>query len=178
MSYLYLNQAFNIFAGDAGPDNDKSKIIGDLQFPDLEEMTAEHHPGGARVGMEIGGMGVKPLVVKYGSNGWDPHAMGLIGVYNAPNVMWTLRASVRNKNGDVNTSAKCVVRGRLTKHSPSQMKRGDMYKFDHEIKEIDYYLLEFDGKPKYEFSYWSNVFKIDGTSQNVDELAALGLSDG
>ncbi len=114
--------------------------------------------------------------MRFSTNGWDPQTLSQFGIFASANIFYTLRASVRNRNGDIPVAVVCIVRGRLTKATAASMTRGSMFSFDYEINEIDSYQLTFDGKPKYNFSLWGNTYEVDGVSQNDDEKSALGIS--
>ena len=173
MSYVYVNEAFNLYVGNDDADNSKKLVIANLQIPDLEEITQEHHAGGALGAIEVGGLGVKALMSKFKLTGWDPQTMSQFGIGARAQYPFTAKALVRNKNGGAGLGVKAVMWGRLTKISPNEMKRGDLLGHDHEIKEITHYELYFNDAEKYYWDFFASIWRVDGVVQNQDELSFL-----
>ena len=175
MATLFTNESFNIYVGDDDADNDKRKKITNLSIPDLEELTAAHHAGGSRFEVEVQVGGMKALMVKFKSTGWDTQSMRQMGVVRNAPYPFTMKSVVRDKATGRGIGVKVVVWGRLTKLSPSEMKRGDLYGHDHEIKEITHYELYFDDNEEYYWDYASNpeIWRVNGAVQNQDDIDFL-----
>lgn len=173
MSYLYVQEAFNLYVGNDDADSSKKLLIANLQLPDMEEITQEHHPGGAIGAIEVGGLGHKALMSKFKSTGWDPQTASQFGIGARTQYPYTAKALARNKNGGRAIGVKAVMWGRLTKVSPNDMKRGDLMGHDHEIKEITHYELYFDGAEKFYWDFFASIWRVDGIVQNQDELTYL-----
>ena len=176
MSTLFLNEAFNIYVGTDDADNDKRKRITNLSLPDLEELTQSHHAGGSRFEVEAYVGGMKALMVKFKSTGWDSQTLSQMGVLvSRANYPFIMKSVVRDKATGAGLGVKAVVWGRLTKLGASEMKKGDLFGFDHEIKEITHYELYYNDKEKYFWDYASTpeIWRVDGMVQNQDDIDFL-----
>lgn len=176
MSTLFLNEAFNLYVGTDDADNDKRKLITNLSLPDLEELTQAHHAGGSRMEVEVYVGGMKAPMVKFKSTGWDSQTMSQLGILNnRANYPFIMTSVVRDKVTGRGLGVKGVVWGRLTKLSPGEMKKGDLFGHDHEIKEITHYELYYDQKEKYYWDYASTpeIWRVDGVVQNQDDINFL-----
>ena len=178
MADLVFNVGFNLYVGDAGPDNSKHLILKGLKVPTLEELTAEHHAGGAFMGIEVGGLGLKPLSSSFKSAGWDDQTLSQFGINGRSSYPFTAYGLARTKQGNQPVRTKAVTFGRLTKVEIPEMKRGDILEPDYEIKEILHYELWYSDKPKYYFDWATGRYEIDGVPQNQDELTALAIPTG
>ncbi|MGI3901228.1 MAG: phage major tail tube protein [Janthinobacterium lividum] len=175
MATIFTNESFTIYVGNDDPGNDKRKSVTNLSLPDLEELTASHHAGGSRIEVEVAVGGMKALMVKFKATGWDSQTMSQMGVSGRANYPFTLKSVVRDKATGRGLGVKVVVWGRLTKLSPSEQKRGDLFGHDHEIKEIVHYELHYDDSEKYYWDYASTpeIWRVDGEVQNQDDIDYL-----
>lgn len=175
MSTVFINESFNIYIGNDDADNDKRKRITNLSIPDLEELTASHHAGGSRFEVEVAVGGMKALMVKFKATGWDAQTMSQMGVVRNAPYPFTMKSVVRDKQAGTALGVKVVVWGRLTKLSPGEMKRGDLYGFDHEIKEIVHYELYFGNTEQYYWDYATTpeTWRVNSVIQNQDDINFL-----
>lgn len=176
MAYIYSNEAFNMYVGtDDGDDANKLLVIKNVSLPDMEEITAAHHAGGSLAEIEVGGMGIKALAPKFKSAGWDPQTMSQFGIGSRAQYPFIIKSQVRNLAGGRELGTKAVVWGRLSKMSPSELKKGDMFEQDYEIKEVVHYELYFDGKEKYYWDFFTKpqIWRVDGKNQNQGAINFL-----
>ena len=175
MSDLIVNHAFNLFVGDAGPDNTKHLIIKNLKLPDMEELTQAHHSGGSWGGIEVGGLGMKELMCQFKLTGWDVQTMSQFGINNRVMYPFTAYGNAMSKATGRNIPIKTVMKGRLVSIKRPEMKRGELLEVDHEIKEILHYEEYHDNQEKYWWDWQSTVWRVDGVVQNQDEINNLAI---
>ncbi|OCC05272.1 phage tail protein [Labrys sp. WJW] len=175
MSSLIIQEAANIFLGDDSPDNSKHRSLQSAKLPTLEELTQQHHGGGAIGAVEVGGLGLKELDSTFKLAGWDPQAMSMFGV-GGGRQNFTIRGLLRNK--DLTNKAitvRAILNARLVTITPDEFKRGDLLGHDYALKEIFRYQLFYDGSEKYFYDYLTSEWRVDGVDQNAEERAALGI---
>ena len=175
MTYLWTQEAANLYVGDAGPDNSKHLVLENHKLPDLEELTQEHHAGGAIAAIEVGGLGIKALMSSFRLKGWDPQTMSQFGIGGRVSFPFTSYGLIRNKNGGGAIQTKAVLFGRMTKMAAEQHKRGEMMGNDYEIKEILHYELYFGNQEKFYWDFFRSIWRVDGVVQNQDMLSALAI---
>ncbi len=176
MSYLYVQEAANLFVGDRGPDNSKHLVLENHKLPDLEEITQDHHAGGAIAAIDVGGLGIKALTSTFKLKGHDPQTLSQFGIGGRTAFPFTSYGLIRNKNGGAAIQSKAVMWGRLTKIATEQHKRGEMMGHDHEIKEILRYALYFGTQEKIYWDFFASIWRVDGAVQNQDMLTALAIA--
>lgn len=175
MALLYIQEGFNLYVGDNGPDNNKKLNLESVKLPDLEEMTQEFYAGGAIGQISIGGMGLKALEASFKQKGWDPQTMAKFGIGRVNQEPFTVYGLVRDKNGNAPMQVKAVIRGRLTKIAPDELKRGDLFGHDYAIREILHYELYLNKLEKYFYDFAGSDWRVDGVDQFADERAMLAL---
>lgn len=175
---LWVQEGFSLFVGDDGPNNGKFLNIESVQLPTLEEMTQEFYPGGAIGQIELGGMGLKSLSTSFKLKGWDDQTLNQFGVGSKNMFPYTFYGVVRDKNGDVPMELKCIMRGRMVKITPDDIKRGDLFGMDFAIKEIMHYELYLNKTEKFYYDWLSTTWRVNGVVQNADDVAILRLNAG
>ena len=173
--YAFVTSGVNLFVGDAGPDNSKHLILKNLKIPDLEEMTASHHAGGSLFGVDVGGLGMKPLSPTFKVLGPDPQTMSQFGVGGRTAFPFTAYGHLQNKADGSVSRFKAIWKGRLTRANPGDFSRGTLLDFDHEIKEVLHYEFFLGTQEKFYFDWPSQQWRVDGVPQNQDELTSLAI---
>ncbi|MFC2252503.1 phage major tail tube protein [Labrys portucalensis] len=175
MSSLIIQEAANIFLGDDSPDNSKHRSLASVKLPALEELTQNHHGGGAIGAIEIGGLGLKELDCTFKLNGWDPQAMSMFGL-GAGRQNFTVRGLLRNKDlTNRPITIRAIINARLVSITSDEFKRGDLLGHDYALKEIFRYQVFYDGAEKYFYDFLTSEWRVDGVDQNAEERAALGI---
>jgi P2 family phage contractile tail tube protein len=172
---LIIQEGVNLFLGDNPPNNSKHLNLEGVRLPDLEEMTQNFHPGGGVGQIEVGGMGLKALELTFKLKGWDPQAMSQFGLGSPSQIPYTIYGVARDKNGNVPLEVKAIVRGRMTKLTADEIKRGDLMGHDFAIKEVLHYELYFDKLEKYWYDFLGSDWRVDGVSQNSVENSILRI---
>jgi P2 family phage contractile tail tube protein len=111
---LFFHEATNLFVGDNGPNNSKHLSLESVKLPTLEEITADHHAGGAIGAVKIGGLGLNALEVSFKIKGYDPQIMSQFGLGNRGRLPFTIYGAVRDKKAGRLVELKAVLEGRLT----------------------------------------------------------------
>ena len=176
MASLFVLEAANLFVGDSGPNNSKHLNLQKIKLPTLEEITAQHHAGGAIGEIEVGGLGVKALACSFDIVGVDPQIYSQFGVGSPSQIPYTMYGAMRDKNGGRAAELKAIMWARLTKIDPSDVKRGDLHTNAFELKQILHYELYIDTVEKYFWDFFASDFRIDGAPQNADVKKLLRIS--
>jgi hypothetical protein len=174
-STLWIQESCNLFVGDDGPDNSKHLSLESIKLPTLEEISQEHHAGGAIGQIKVGGLGLKPLECTFKLKGWDPQTLSQFGLGKKNQLPFTVYGLIRNKNGNAALECKAIIRARLAKVEPDEFKRGDLYGHNYMLDEILHYELYFDKQEKYYWDFFGSDYRIDGVPQNDDERAILRI---
>lgn len=172
---LFIQESTNLFAGDDGPNNSKHLILTSSKLPALEEVSAQHHAGGAIFEVEIGGLGIKALEYTFKIAGHDPGLMSQFGLGSRRARPYTQYGAIRNKATGGLVELKSIVWGRLMKIDEDEFKRGDLLGHDHRVSEIVHWELYFDKQEKYFFDWATSAWRIDGVQSNADEMAILRI---
>jgi len=175
---LFIQEGFNLFVGDDGPNNGKNLQIESVKLPDYEEMTQNFYAGGAVGEIEIGGMGLKPFTLGFKLKGWDEQSMSQFGIGSANMFPYTIYGLIRDKNGNTAQELKVIVRGRMVKVTPDEMKRGDLFGMDFAIKEILHLEHYVNKNEKYYYDWFSTTWRVNGIAQNADDVAILRINSG
>ncbi len=175
MSDLIINESFNLFVGDAGPDNSKHLILKNLKLPEFEELTQQHHSGGALGAIDVAGLGHKELMCSFKETGWDPQTMSQFGIGGRVSYPYTAYGNARSKATGTAVPIKAVMFGRMSKISWPELKRGDLMEVDHEIKELLHYELYVGNQQKFYWDWATSTWMVDGVVQNQDELTNLAI---
>lgn len=178
MSLLYVQEAFNLFVGDDGPNNSKHLNLTSLKLPTLEEKSQDHFAGGAIGEVAIGGLGLSKLEVSFKIAGHDPQIMSQFGLGTRWNMPYTIYGLVRDKTGGAPVELKSVIQGRLAKIEGDEMRRGELMGHDHMIHEVLRYQLWFNQKEKYYYDFLTSEWRVDGVPQNADARNILRIPGG
>jgi len=125
MSNIYIMEAANLFCGDENPTASKHLTLTELQLPNLQEITQDHHPGGSRVQIEVA-LGIQKLEASFKLAGWDPDLLTQFGLGATARKKFTAYGSVRDKRNGVAIEAKAVLEGRLGTANPEAFQRGEL----------------------------------------------------
>lgn len=175
MASLYILEAANLFVTDNGPNNSKHLSLQQVKLPTLEEVTAQHHAGGAIGEIEIGGLGVKALVCQFDLVGVDPQTLAQFGLGSQETQPYTIYGLARDKNGGRAIEVKSVLQARLTKAEPDAFKRGDLFKNAYELKEVSHYELYVDQQEIYYWDFFTSDYRVNGNSENTDDKNILRI---
>jgi len=175
-SYVYICEAANIFVGDAGPNNDKSLILQSVKLPDLEENTVAFHPGGSYGALEIGGLGLKELMVEFKTVGCDPQTLANFGVFGVASTNYTIYGAFRSKQDNSLVQLKAMITGRMKKVTPDSYKRGDLFGETFQISEVIHYELDFNGAQLYFYDFFTQSWAVNGVSMTAAVNTMLGLA--
>lgn len=167
MATFYLMQAANLFCGDHDPTLSKHLTLAELQLPTLQAIYADHHAGGARVGIELE-VGVEKLEPTFKLNGWDPDLLTMFGLGSRVSQKFTAYGAILDKKTGVHIEAKAVMTGRLGQIAPDAFQQGELQGHEYAINEVTAYELWFNGRPKIEWNFFTSTWKIDGADQNAD----------
>lgn len=176
MSTLFIPGAFNLFAGDDGPNNSKHVSISSVSLPKLMEKTAEHHAGGAIGAIEIGGLGLGALEIGFELAGADPQTMAMFGVGSRATQPYTAYCEIRDKNGNKPLEVKATAWGRMVELTNSELKRGELASQTHVIKELTRYGLWWDKKEIYYYDFFASIWRVNGVDQSAETNSILRIS--
>jgi P2 family phage contractile tail tube protein len=168
-------EGVNLYVGDNPPNNSKHLNLESVKLPELEDMTQSFHPGGSIGQIEVAGMGLKALELTFKLKGWDAQAMSQFGLGSPSQLPFTIYGVARDKNGNVPIEVKAIVRGRMTKLTGDEIKRGDLMGHDFAIKEILHYEFYYATAEKYYYDFLSVTWRVDGASQNSAENTILRI---
>jgi len=165
MANMYVLEAVNLYAGDADPSNSKFLTLTSLQLPTMEEVTADHMPGGGVGGINIG-MGVlTALESGFNLNGYDPDMMTLFGLGGGERQVFTAYGVLKNKRTSEEIEAKTIMHAILSTVTPDEFTRGELQGYEYALREIVHYESYFDGREKHYFDFFTNVWRVDGVSK-------------
>ena len=172
MSTMYVTEAVNLFCGNDDPTASKHLTIAELKLPDMNEIFADHSPGGGRVGIEVG-VGIEKLGATFKLNGEDPQLLTQFGLGTRVSNNYTGLGSIVDKRTGRVMQMKTVMEGRLGKIAPDAFQRGELKGHEYAINAIMHYELFFDGVEKFYFDFFANAWRVDGVDQNSDMNRAL-----
>ena len=175
MSTIIVQEAANLFCGDDDPTKSKHLTLGSIKLPSLSEKMSDHHAGGAMVAIEVA-LGVDKLDCTFNLKGHDPDLLVQFGLGGKPRLRYTARGLLRDKRTMRAIESKAIIEGRLTKIEVGEFSRGDLLGHDYSIQEVMHYELYYDGVEKVFWDFFTSEWRINGISQNSDELRILGIT--
>lgn len=164
---VYVMQAVNLFAGDHDPTASKHLSITELALPTLQEIYADHHPGGARVAVEWE-VGIQKLEATFKLGGFDPDLLTRFGLNTRQRQVFTAYGVIADKRTGRMIEAKAIMEGRLGKVEPEAFQRGEFQSHDYAVNELTHYELWFDEAEKIAWDFFTNLWRVDGADQNAD----------
>ena len=177
MSKLYVMEAANLFCGDHDPTASKHLTLEELALPALEEIFADHHPGGSRVAIEVA-VGIQKLTPTFKLAGWDPDLLSQFGLGAQASKAFTAYGVIRDKSTGEALEAKAVIQGRLSKVEPDAFQRGEMMGHDYAIGEVLRYALHIGGQERLYWDFFTTEWRVGGVAQNDDERRILRIPTG
>lgn len=172
---MFVMEAVNLFCGDHDPTASKHLTLSELALPELQEIFADHHAGGARVGIEVA-VGVQKLEPSFKLNGIDPDLLTQFGLGSKLNKIYTAYGVAIDQRSGRNIEVKAIMEGRLGKVAPSAFQRGELMSHDYAINALTHYEIWFDSKPKIRWDFFTNLWEIDGVDENAELNQILRIS--
>lgn len=166
MSTIYVLEAVNLFCGDHDPQASKHLTITELKLPDLQAIYADHHPGGARVAIEVE-LGVQKLEPTFKLAGFDPDLLSQFGLGSRMKNIYTAYGHIRDKRTGKDIEAKAIIEARLGKIAPDAYSRGELVGHEYALNEVTHYELWFDNRAKIVWDFFENRWEIDGADENA-----------
>jgi Phage tail tube protein FII len=175
MSTFYIVEGVNLFCGDHDPTNSKHLTLAELKLPDLTGIFADHHPGGARVGVEFE-VGIEKLQPTFKLNGYDPDLLVQFGLGSRVRHMYTGYGALVDKRTGAYVELKTVMEARLGEVTPDAFQRGELMGHEYALKELMHYEVHFNGSEKIYWDFFTNTWRVNGTDQNADVNRILRIS--
>lgn len=172
---FYMMEAVNLFCGDHDPTKSKHLTIAELKLPDLQEMYADHHAGGALVGTEFA-VGVEKLEPTFKLNGFDPDLMTEFGLGTRFRNTFTAYGVIRDQRTGRAIESKAILEARLGRVAPDAYQRGELQGHEYAMNSVVHYELWFDGQEKIAWDFFTSTWRIDGQDQNAVENRILRIS--
>ena len=172
---LYIHEATNLFVGDDGPNNSKHLMLDSVKLPTLEEITTDHHAGGAIGAIKIGGLGLQALEVSFKLKGHDPQTLSQFGLGSRNRLPFTCYGAVRDKKVGRMVEMKAIMQGRLVRIEGDDLRRAELVGHDHMISEIWHYQLWWDNAEKYFYDFLTSEWRVDGVSQFAETRNILRI---
>lgn len=166
MATIYVLEAVNLFCGDHNPKDSKHLTISEMKLPDLQAIYQDHHPGGARVAIEVE-LGVQKLEPTFKLAGFDPDLLTQFGLGARNKHVYTAYGLIRNKRNGKDIETKAIIEARLGKIAPDAYSRGELVGHEYALNEVTHYELWFDQKPKIVWDFFENRWEIDGKDENA-----------
>lgn len=167
MSNFYVMEAVNLFCGDHDPSNSKHLLLAELKLPDLSEIYADHHAGGARVAIEVE-VGVNKLEPTFKLNGFDPTLLAEFGLGSRYRNIFTAYGVIRDQKTGRAIESKAIIEGRLGKVAPDAHSRGNLQGHEYAINGVIHYEVWFDGRPLLKHDWFTNQWEVNGVDENAD----------
>ena len=171
-STIYMMEAANLFCGDHDPSLSKHLTLAELKLPDLQAIYADHHPGGARVAIELE-VGIQKLEPTFKLNGFDPDLLTQFGLGARAKNVYTAYGVIVDKRLGTKIEGKAIIEARLGKIAPDAFQRGELMGHEYALNEVTHYELWFGGAPKIEWDFFTSVWRIDGVDQDADTNSIL-----
>lgn len=171
---LYILEAANIFCGDADPNNSKHLSVMNLKLPDLAAMYQDHHPGGARVQIEIE-VGVNKFEPTFKLMGFDPALLVQFGLGSRIKNIYTAYGAIKDRRTGGTIELKAIMEGRLGRAAPDEFQRGELAGNEYAINEMTHYELWWNGTEKIAWDFFTNLWRVDGVDQNAETNAVLRI---
>lgn len=175
MASFYVMEAVNLFCGDHDPNDSKHLTIESLRSPTLEEMTADHTPGGSMMAITIGMSAISALEAGFKLAGYDPNMLSLFGLGGRKREVYTAYGVLRDKRTGGAIEVKSIYHARLATIEPDEFEKGELSGYDYSLKEILHYETYFDTREKYYCDFFNQTWRVDGVSQNAEERRILRI---
>lgn len=164
----------NLFCGDHDPGASLHLELDEISLPTLQEKYADWHPGGSVGGTEVP-VGIEKLEATFKLGGSNDAVMAQFGLGSRMTHTYTAYGALRDQITGAMSQSRAVIRGRLGKVEPNAFKRGEMHGHDYTINGIIHYELYMGGREIYWWDFVSGEWRVNGESQNGDELRLLNI---
>lgn len=155
---IYTMEAVNLICGDVGgvstPGISTHLTIQELKLPAMEEVYADHNPGGGTIGIEIM-THMNKLEATFNLAGIQPDVMMLLGKSARALQSFTANGLVRDRRTGVALKAQAIMQGRLGRINPTAWSKTNLHAHEYAIKSIVSYSL---------------YMRTDNTSENMTEI--------
>lgn len=168
-------EAVNLFCGDHDPEASKHLTLTEIKLPTLQEMYADHHPGGSRVAIEVN-VGIEKLTATFTLAGIDPIMYQQFGVNSRAQNTYTAYGVIRDKRTGLLSQSKAIIRGRLGQIEPDANKRGELTGHNYGINEILHYELYVADAEVLYWDFFTQELRQAGVDQNAEERRLLGIA--
>lgn len=176
MSTFYVTEAMNLFCGMHDPTKSKHLTLAEMKLPDLAAIYADHHAGGALVGIEVN-VGVSKLEPTFKLNGFDPDLITqFMASSTARKETFTAYGAIRDQRSGRAIECKTIIEGQLGRIAPDAFQRGELQGHEYAINSVTHYELHFDGKEKIGWDFFTSLWRIDGVDQNADVNSILRIN--
>lgn len=172
---FFLMEAASLYCGDHDPTRSKHLTLAELKLPDLQEQYADHHAGGALVGVEFS-VGVQKLEPTFKLNGHDPDLLAEFGLSSRFRNTFTAYGVIRDQRSGRAIEAKAIIEARLGRVAPDAFQRGEMQGHEYAMNSVVHYELWFDGTPRIEWDFFTSLWRINGQDQLARENRILRIS--
>ena len=172
---FFMMEAVNLFCGDHDPTKSKHLSLAELKLPDLQEMYADHHAGGAMVAVEMP-VGVEKLSPTFKLNGHDPDLLTEFGLGTRYRNNFTAYGVVRDQRSGRAIESKAIIEARLGRVAPDAFQRGEMQGHEYAMNSVVHYELWFDGSPKIEWDFFTSLWRVNGQDQLAAENRILRIT--
>ncbi|WP_262027562.1 phage major tail tube protein [Microvirga sp. Mcv34] len=174
MSNLYVMEAANLFCGDHDPSKSLHLQLQDLRLPTLEEIYADHAPGGGIVDVEVA-VGVSRLEAGFKLAGWNEDTISGFGIATQQRNIFTAYGAIRNKRTGALLEGRAVFQARIGRIEPDAFRRGELMGHDHSLREIYHYELHMGGKELFRWDFFENSRYQNGVNLNADINSILRI---
>ena len=172
---IRIMEAVNLFCGDHDPTDSNHLSLSELKFPDIEEMTIEHTPGGGVMGVEFSIPVIKAMMATFKLRDFNPVRLQQFGLNTPVRRNYTAYGAIRDKKTGSLMQAKIVLDARMSSLSMDAFSRGKEFDTQYTLKEIMAYYLEVDGAPVWDIDFWTNTFSVGGVSQTEELNRVLAI---
>lgn len=176
MPTFYTLKSVNLFCGDHDPEKSKHLTLVELKLPDLQEMYADHHPGGSNMATEVA-VGFEKLEPTFKLNGFDPDLLAQFGLGSGGHrKVFTAYGNLVDQRTGREIQSKAILEGRLGRVAPDAFQKGELQGHEYAINGVTHYEMFWDGTEKIAWDLFTSLWRVDGIDQNADERRNLGLS--
>lgn len=174
MSTVYLMTAANLFVGDHDPTQSKHLTLSELKLPDLQEIFADHHGGGANVAVEFA-VGVQKLEPTFNLAGFDPDLLTQFGLNTRFRNTFTAYGVITDQRTGKELEAKAIIEARLGRVAPDAFQKGELHGHEYSMNSVVHYELWFNDAEKLAWDFFTGLWRVDGVDQNATHNRILRI---
>ena len=169
MNPLYTMERANMYCGSGPADGDASNHLSltDVKLPGFDKATADHHPGGAPVAVEVP-LQFNRLECTFQLLGLTPQVLSLVGSWTTAQNTFYIYGNIRDQITGQEAQAAALIKGILGRADPQNWTATAAHHTQYALKAIVHYEFQIAGDEIYNWDFAGNQMIVGGVDRQAN----------